>query len=124
MEKRENFLRFYAVRKDLSSEDKEVMNLLRNQTTRKIILSLLESKQTITIQALSKKTELDRVVLLFHLSKLEKIEILKKSIVKGKNKFSIKNKQQIIELLDKYQKSFLDSLVDNFIDTWKSLEAE
>ncbi len=127
IDKRDNFLRFYSVRKDFAEEDKDLMNLLRNPVTRKIIIPLLESRNPLSINTLANRSSLDRVGLAFHLPKLERAEILKKTTNRGKISFSIstkEKKQKIISILNQYKSSFLDSVVNNFIDTWRQLEAD
>ena len=41
------------------------------------------------------------------------------SSINGKVFFSIKDKESVLIMLLDYRESFLDVLVDNFIDTWE-----
>ncbi len=115
-EKEGKFSRFYAVGENMV--DTTIMNLLRQEQVRKILLLLL-NKRRATIKTISKEFGMSNSTLTFHLKKLVDSGIVEERNTQGKTFYSIKNKEPIIEHLIVYKKSFLDSLVDNFVSIWE-----
>jgi predicted transcriptional regulator len=111
------FSRFYSSQ-ETNQIDLELMNLLRQDQVRKIILIILQKKR-ISLINLKKETNMNTATLNFHLSKLISSKIVEQKKINSKNYYLIKNKLPIIEMLYCYRKSFLDSLVDNFLDIWE-----
>lgn len=117
-EKKEGkFSRFYAFGQEPVNSD--LMNLLRQDSVRKIILFLLKRRRA-TLPSISKEVQLSNSTTSFHLQKLLQAQIVLQKTTQGKVFFSIKEKDPIIEVLLSYKQSFLDSLVDNFIDLWEN----
>ena len=53
------------------------------------------------------------------MQKLLLAEIVLQKTISGKLYFYLKDKESILALLVEYKGSFLDSLVDNFVDIWE-----
>ena len=115
-QKEGKFSRFYAIGGE--QVDSSLMNLLRQDSVRKIVLFLLKRRRA-TLPSISKEVHLSNSTTSFHLQKLLLAQIVSQKTTQGKVFFSIKNKDPIIEVLLSYKTSFLDSLVDNFIDLWE-----
>lgn len=111
------FSRFYS-NQETNQVDQEIMNLLRQDQVRKIVLILLQKKR-ISLTNLKKETNMSTSTLNFHLSKLTISKIVEQKNVNLRDYYLIKNKLPIIELLYSYRESFLDSLVDSFLDIWE-----
>jgi predicted transcriptional regulator len=111
------FSRFYS-NQETNQVDQEIMNLLRQDQVRKIVLILLQKKR-ISLTNLKKETNMSASTLNFHLSKLILSKIVEQKKINSKDYYLIKNKLPIIELLYSYRESFLDTLVDNFLDIWE-----
>mgnify|MGYP001277217765 CR=1 FL=1 len=111
------FSRFYS-NQETNQVDQEIMNLLRQDQVRKIVLILLQKKR-ISLTNLKKETSMSTSTLNFHLSKLITSKIVEQKKINFKEYYLIKNKLPIIELLYSYRESFLDTLVDNFLDIWE-----
>lgn len=116
-QKREGkFTRFYSTQENNINAD--LMNLLRQDQVRKIALILLQKRRA-TLVTLKKETMMSVSTLNFHLNKLILSGIVMKKVIVGKEYYLIKSKEPLIEVLYTYRESFLDSLVDNFLDLWE-----
>jgi len=116
-EKKEGkFSRFYSTQE--KNVDPSLMNLLRQDQVRKIALILLQKRRA-SLPTLKKETGMSVSTLNFHLSKLVVSGIAQSKSMRGKEYFFIKDKEPLIDVLYSYRESFLDSLVDSFLDLWE-----
>lgn len=115
-EKEGKFSRFYSINSNVV--DSKLMNLLRQDSVRKIILFLMNKKRA-SFQSISKEVCLGISTTSFHLQKLVSGGIVIQKHQGSKVFFNLKNKESVLLMLLEYKESFLDSLVDNFIDTWE-----
>lgn len=115
-QKEGKFSRFYNI--GAEQVDSTIMNLLRQDSVRKITLFLLKRRRA-TLKSISKEVQLSASTTSFHMQKLLQAQIVSQKSTGDKVFFSIKNKAPVIEVLVTYKGSFLDSLVDNFIDIWE-----
>lgn len=111
------FSRFYS-NQQLGKIDMDLMNLLRQDQVRKIIIIILQKKR-ISLIKLKKESGMNFSTLNFHLKKLISLDVVSQKKIRGLDYFFIKNKFSLIELLYSYRESFLDSLVDNFLVLWE-----
>jgi len=117
-EKKEGkFSRFYPAGGEQVNTD--LMNLLRQDSVRKIVIFLLNRRKA-TLKNISKEVALSPSTTNFHMQKLLQSGVVMQKETQGKQYFSIKDKQPIIEVLVNYKETFLDTLVDNFVDIWES----
>ena len=115
-EKDGKFSRFYAVRGE--DVDTELMSLLRQESVRRIVLFLMKRRRA-TLPQISKEVSLSASTTSFHMQKLLQSEIITQKNYGKKTYFSLKDKDRVLELLLTYKKSFLDEIVDNFVDIWE-----
>ena len=115
-EKEGKFSRFYALQGE--QVDSRLMNLLRQDSVRKIVLFLM-NKRRATLPTISKNVGLGLSTTSFHMQKLLASQAVVQKTISGKIFFVLNDKENIFGLLVQYRKSFLDSLVDNFIDVWE-----
>ena len=115
-EKDGKFSRFYAVRGE--DVDTELMSLLRQDSVRKIVLFLMKRRRA-TLPQISKDVGLSASTTSFHMQKLQQSEMVVQKNYGKKTYFSLKDKDRVLALLLTYKKSFLDELVDNFVDIWE-----
>ena len=94
------------------------MNLLRQESVRRIVLFLMNRRRA-TLPIISKNVLLSLSTTSFHMQKLLLSNIVVQKTIQGKVYFCLTDKEKVLGLLVEYQKSFLDVLVDNFIDTWE-----
>ncbi len=111
------FSRFYS-NESSNFVDSNLMNLLRQDQVRKLVLLILQ-KRRVSFKFLKKETNMSISTLNFHLDKLLLAKVVESKKINGVEYFIIKNKLPIIELLFSYRESFIDSLVDNFLELWE-----
>lgn len=112
-----NNLRYYP--RELGSENKKLLGLLRQKSIRSILLFILTHKncnhgQIVESVGLSPST------VSWHLKKLEESSII--GFVKQGRKTAytiLIDEEKIISLLITYKESFLDSVVDRVVDMWE-----
>ena len=115
-EKEGKFSRFYVHQEHKINE--KLMNLLRQDQVRQIVLFLLTKKRA-TIKTIVKEMNISTSTTKFHLQKLLDAGVVLNKVQNGKTFYSIKEREPIMELLIVYKKSFMDSLVDSFVEIWE-----
>ncbi len=115
-EKEGKFSRFYALQTDV--RDTKLMNLLRQDSVRKIVLFLMQKRRA-TLPVISKNVGLGLSTTSFHMQKLLSSKIVLQKTIRGKIYFNLGDKDSIMGLFVEYKKSFLDELVDNFVELWE-----
>ncbi|MCX6815541.1 MAG: winged helix-turn-helix transcriptional regulator [Candidatus Aenigmarchaeota archaeon] len=118
-EKVGGFTRYYTTDTVYQSEEKDLLNLLRQKSVRKIVIHLLQKKKS-TASDIARAAGMSPSNLSWYLKSLaeKKIVVQRK---KGRFRFySITSRENIIKCLVTYKESFFDSLVDGFIEAWES----
>lgn len=111
------YLRYYADMQ-ISDKEKRVLELVRQKSVRHILLYLLEYKNC-NHKQLVKSLDLSPSTISWHIKKLVDSKIVNKEVV-GRNSFySINDSELVKKTLVKYKESFLDKLVDKFIEMWE-----
>ena len=117
-ERETKFLRYYLVRQIF--EETDLMSLLRKESIRKIIVFLMQRR-------FANNTNISQVVGLspsttsWHLEKLVENKVIEKSRRGRKTYFKIVDKKRIANLLVGYRRSFLDDVVNNFVEVWEEI---
>ncbi len=119
--KKGKFVRYYSIRKPVKDEGEEIMSLLRQEVVRKIIIFLLSRKRAPANSIIARAVELSASTCTFHLKKLEEQGLVERRKSKKKTLIYLKEPNRIANLLSVYKKSFLDELVDNFVEVWDEL---
>ena len=120
-EKNGKFVRYYSTRGPQLGEDKVTMGLLRQQSLRKIILFLLTKKRA-NNEKIAAAVGLSPSTVSWHMVKLVQGNLVEKRRVGRKTFFYIKDADNISALLSSYKKSFLDEMVDSFVDIWDEMQ--
>jgi len=119
-EKSGRFLRYYVTDTAYDHKEKELLDILRHEPFRHILIYLIENKRANALK-IADKLGYSPSNLSWYLRHL-----LEKKIVKQYKRgrfriYSIKNKEErkmIVKCLVAYKESFLDKIVDRFIDAW------
>ena len=119
--KQGKFVRYYSAGGAQLGEDETLMNLLRQESLRKIVLFLL-TKKSATNLSISSAVELSPSTVSWHLSKLVSNGIVGTRKRRRKKYFYLADPGKTVALLRIYRKSFLDDLVDHFVEIWESME--
>ncbi len=114
------FVRYYSVRGEPAEADTGVLSLLRQDSIRKIVLFLLTEKRG-TNFSIASAIGLSPSTTSWHVKKLLDAGIVEKRSRGKKRLFFLTNPEQVSTLLVNYRKSFLDELVDNFVETFQEL---
>ncbi len=117
-EKETKFIRYYLVRQQFY--DTPLMSLLRQDSMRKIIVFLMQ-KRFAANQTVSKGVQLSPSTTSWHLEKLSESGVVEKSKRGRKTIFKIADKGRVANILVAYKRSFLDEVVDNFVEVWEEI---
>jgi predicted transcriptional regulator len=117
-EKRGGFLLYYPTDQAFGEEEKSLLNLLRQEKIRHILIYIMDHKIS-SASDIAAELKISPSNLSWYLNLL-----LQKNIISVKKRgrfrfYSIKNKEKIITCLITYKSSFLDKIVDSFIETWE-----
>lgn len=119
-EKSGRFLRYYVTDTTYEKQEKDILNILHHETFRHILIYLLENRKSNALK-IADKLGYTPSSLSWYLKHLLEKDVLKKN-KKGRFRFySIKNKETrklIIKCLLAHKESFLDKIVDSFIEAW------
>ncbi len=111
------YLRFYTQEK-MGEEERRILELSRQKSVRHILLQLLDSG-TANHEAIVKKLGLSPSTVTFHMKKLVSEGVVLREADGRKAFFTIKSPEVVRATLVKYSDSFLDKMVDRFIDMWE-----
>lgn len=120
VQKRGKFIRYFPVIGEHTESEKITLSLLREESVRKIILFLIQKKRA-TNRQLAKFLELAPSTVSFHMQKLLKSGLVEKKRTPRRTYFYLLNAEEAKRLLTSYRKSFLDDLVDSFVEMWEGI---
>jgi len=120
--KQGKFVRYYSASGEQFGENETLMNLLRQESLRKIMLFLL-TKRSATNLTISSAIELSPSTISWHLSKLVENNVVGVRKRARKKYFYLLEPEKVMEMLRSYKKSFLDELVNHFVEIWEEMEA-
>lgn len=106
------YKRFY-VHGDIDSSDKDRLAVLRKELPRTIVLYLMEYPDS-THTEISQVMDVAPSTLTYHLKKLVKDGMI--NCVD--RRYRVKDPEAVADLLIRYRRTFLDSLVDRFVRIW------
>ena len=110
------FLRFYP--SNLNDERIAILKLVRQKSMRHLVLYLSE-KNNCNCEQLVGALHLAPSTISWHLGKLIHSKIVEKKSENKTSVFSIACPQLVKQVLLEYQESFMDKLVDQFIEMWE-----
>jgi len=117
-EKRGKFIRYFPLIGEPSKEEREALSLLREENVRKIVLYIADKKRA-TNRQLARFLGLSPSTVSFHISKLVSAGLVSKQRRRKKSYFVLTNPELVKDVIITYRKSFLDKLVDSFVETWE-----
>jgi len=117
IERDKNYARYYPLTKNWSEEEKQILHLLRNEKMRHIIIFLISKKKSTPLK-ISEATAISLSTLSWYLKQLQEKGIVNQT-KKGRFRiYRINEPKKLVEYLIAYKTSFLDVVVDRFIETW------
>ena len=111
------YLRYYAC-KEMPIEEKGILELARRKTDRHILLLLLQN-ETNTNEQLSKTLNLSPSTISWHMKKLVETNFLSVKTDGRRVFYSVYNPELVSRILIKYKESYMDKLIDRFVDMWE-----
>ncbi len=115
-ERETKFLRYYLVRQEFGEMD--LMAVLRQESMRRIVVFLMQ-RRFANNSAISREISLSPSTTSWHLEKLVEANVLEKSRRGRKTYFKVVDKQRVADVLVNYRRSFLDEVVNNFVEIWE-----
>jgi len=112
------YLRYYA-HIQITDAEKKVLELVRQKSIRHILLYLLETNNC-NHEHLVKSLDIAPSTISWHLNKLIDAGIVNKEVEGRKSFYSLNDPELVKKVLIKYKESFLDVLVDRFIEMWET----
>lgn len=113
----EKYRKRYFVKEEIRHGDKGVISLLRQKTPRRIVIhTLLHPKAS--FKELLRETRLSKSTLSFHLKKLVDGNVLEQEKKGRENIYVVREQEQIARILITYKSSFIDDVVDRFVEIW------
>ncbi len=116
-EKKDRYYKRYYLVGTLRTLDKEALSVLRQQYPRWIILYLLEHPGAKHKELLA-KFEIKPSTLSFYLKNLIDKQLISRKRKGRESSYTLSDPEGIIHILITYRPSFLDKLVDRFLETW------
>jgi predicted transcriptional regulator len=113
------FLRYYSVKESVV-EEKTAMSFLRKKSARKIILFLLEKKRANNLE-ISRQVNLSPSTTSWHLEQLVREGVIGKEKRGRESFFYVIKPREVASLLVEHKKSFVDELVDSFVEVWSEI---
>lgn len=111
------YTRYYT--KGFELEDKQTMNALRREYSRRII-AYLSREGSLTTSELAELVGRSDSTVSWHLSGLHEASIVEKTREGRSVLYSLKDESKVKRLYTVHQKSFKDRLVDNVLGLWDS----
>jgi predicted transcriptional regulator len=112
-----NLKRYYITGK-VKGMEKRILACLRNETSRGLVLYLLLNPNS-EFNEIASNFDLAPSKLAYHLTKLLDKDIIEKKKKGRTTLYKITDEGAVANVLISYRPSFLDSIVDNFIEAWK-----
>jgi predicted transcriptional regulator len=111
------YLRFYTL-ETLGENERTVLEFARQDSVRHILILLLE-RECLNHEIIFKNLKLAPSTVSWHLKKLVNTNIVSKEIDGRKTFYRINDPDLVRNTLMKYKESFLDKVVDRFIEMWE-----
>jgi predicted transcriptional regulator len=110
------YRRYYASNTH-SPEERYLLGILRQDIPRKIVIIILE-KKLVSAKDINKELKLTNASLAYYLKKLLKYKIIAYRVENDEKLYFSKSPEKIANVLIKYRRTFIDKLIDSFVELW------
>lgn len=114
----EDYVRYFAIDKNLNENERKILSLLRRSSCRHILIQLLNNPD-LNNKDLSLAVGLSPSTISWNLNKLVEAGVIERKKTGRISNFTVIDPTSVVELLICYKESFLDTLVDGFIEMWE-----
>ena len=111
--------RYFSVEK-VSAPQRELLSFLRQKHARRI-LTLSLAAEGVALEEIKKECGISKSAALFYISKLKDANLLEERANERGPRFFAKNPKSLYNLLITYRESFLDDVVDRFLDSFMDI---
>lgn len=105
------------VARELDSQERQILAMLRYETTRRILLFLLEAGFARNSD-IAEEIGVTPATVSWHLSNLVDDGVVERRKEDRTPRYHVANEELTVQLLVRYQESFIDRTVDRIIDFW------
>jgi predicted transcriptional regulator len=105
------------IAEELAEEERAILSSLRYETTRHILLFLLE-ETTARNRAIAEELAVSPATVSWHVSRLVENGIVSEVKDGRTTHYTVTDEELTMQLLVRYQESFVDRAVDNVLDFW------
>ena len=114
------YKRFYP--SEMSAMDRRVLAAIRQEKPRQIVLVVLQ-RPGLDHKAVQKEMGIGASSLSFYMKDLIDKEVIEKRREGRRSLYHVKDQNRVVRLLITYRPSFLDKMVDRFLETWLEVKA-
>jgi predicted transcriptional regulator len=114
------YKRFYP--HEMSATDRRLLSAIRQEKPRQIVLTVLQ-EPGIDHKAIQKELGIGASSLSFYMKDLIDKEVIEKLKEGRRSLYHVKDADRVVKLLITYRPSFLDKMVDRFLETWLEVQA-
>jgi len=111
------YVRYYAIGL-FTEREKELLSLLRQKPIRHIAILLL-TKEKLSHKQITSGLKLSAATTSWYLDKMLQSKMVKKRRVGKQVQYSLSNPKEVAKVIITYRSSFLDEVVDRFIEMWE-----
>ncbi|MBX8631082.1 MAG: ArsR family transcriptional regulator [Thermoplasmata archaeon] len=116
----DGFRKRYYVSREVKSSDRQMLSVLKLDTPRRIVLHLFQKGEA-SFDEIRSQFGFSKSALSFHMKKLLSAGIVGEKRSSSRSTYYIVDRDAVARILITYRSSFLDNLVDSFIDSWLRL---
>jgi predicted transcriptional regulator len=113
----DGFRKRYYVSAEVSKYDREMLSVLKLKTPRRIAIYLIQNGDS-TFDEILSQFEFTKSALSFHIKKLFASGIVKENRSSSRTTYEIADVDEVVRIIITYRATFLDNVVDSFIDSW------
>jgi predicted transcriptional regulator len=113
------YKRFFPA--DMSATDRRVLSAIRQEKPRQIVLLVLQ-EPGVDHRSIQQGLGIGASSLSFYMKDLIGKEIIVKDRQGRRSLYTVKDTERVVRLLITYRPSFLDKMVDRFLETWLEVQ--
>ncbi len=106
---------------EMSATDRRVLAAIRQEKPRQIVLIVLQ-EPGVDHKAIQKEMSIGASSLSFYMKDLIEKEVIEKRREGRRSLYQMRDPDRVVKLLITYRPSFLDKLVDRFLETWLEVQ--